>query len=46
MCIIGFHDLFIKKIDKNNIRLVRICVTNSNGDYDRHNYNFDFSQNM
>ncbi len=38
MFIIGFNDLFIKKIDKNNIILVRI--------YDRHNYNFNFSQNM
>jgi hypothetical protein len=46
MFIIDFNDLFIKKLNKNNIRLVRICVTNSNGVYDRHNYNFDFSQNM
>ena len=46
MFIIDFNDLIIKKIDKNNFRLVRICVANSNGVYDRHNYNFDFSQNM
>ncbi len=38
MFINDFNDLFIKKIDKNNIRLIRI--------YDRYNYNFDFSQNM
>ncbi len=38
MFIIDFNDLIIKKIDKNNFRLVRI--------YDRHNYYFDFSQNI
>ncbi len=46
MFIINFNDLITNKIDKNNIRLVRICVANSNGVYARHNYNFDFSQNM
>ncbi len=46
MFIIIFNDLIIKKIDKNNFRLVRICNTNSNRVYDRHNYYFDFSQNM
>ncbi len=29
MFIIDFNDLIIKKIDKNNFRLVRICVANS-----------------
>jgi hypothetical protein len=38
--------MFINKMNKNNIRLVRICNANSNGVYDKHNYNFDFSQNM
>jgi hypothetical protein len=46
MFIIDFNDLFIKKIDKSNIRLIIICVANSNRVYDRYNYNFDFSQNM
>ncbi len=46
MFIIDFNDFVIKKIDKNNIRLVRICIANSNGVYDRHNYNFNFRQNM
>ncbi len=46
MFIISFNDLFINKMNKNNFRLVRICVANSNKVYDRHNYNFDFSQNM
>ncbi len=37
MFIIDFNNLFIKKIDKNNIRLIRICITNSNGVYDSQN---------
>ncbi len=46
MFIIDFNDFLINKMNKNNFRLVRICNTKSNGVYDRHNYNFDFSQNM
>ncbi len=46
MFITSFNDFIIGKMNKNNFRLVRICVANSNGVYDRHNYNFDFSQNM
>ncbi len=46
MFIFAFNNLITNKIDKNNIRLVRICNANSNGIYDRHNYNFGFIQNM
>ena len=46
MFIIDFNNLIIKKIDKNNFRLIRICNTNSNRVYDRHNYNINFRQNM
>ncbi len=46
MFIIDFNDFDINKSIKNNFRLVRICNTNSNRVYDRHNYYFDFSQNM
>ncbi len=38
MFITNFNDLIINKMNKTNFRLVRI--------YDRHNYYFDFSQNM